>query len=314
MTEMKSLISSVLQKIIPTTQRPYVGAAKQIAFIVGTGRCGSTILAQVLNAHSNICAPPELQFIIQYGQGERLYEKYLALELPRYKAKDFVKLVSDYCPYKLEGYFDYRRHFIKLRYPQTDVRTIVREFFDHICFERKKQILCEQTPWHGQRLNTLQRIFPEMKVIHIVRDGRDVSISYAKTPWWSTNIYENIKQWEREILKIHQFGRANSGNYVAIRYEDLVLDPQKELKKSWNFWDLLLKSRCSILKIYLIISRFLKMTNSNPTTRIAIEHGIKTVKSIFQGSVYSWKRNKAVDSGLLTTLSRDTLELFGYEV
>lgn len=104
---MKSNILNMLKKMLYKNKRyPYVGAAKQVAFIVGTGRCGTTILAQVLNAHSQICVPPELQFIFQYGPGERL-EKFIANELQN-RAKDFIKLVRDFCPYQLEKYFNYK--------------------------------------------------------------------------------------------------------------------------------------------------------------------------------------------------------------
>ena len=49
-----------------------------VAFIIGTGRCGTSMLGQMLNAHSEICVPPELQLIFERdGNGNRLFEAFL---------------------------------------------------------------------------------------------------------------------------------------------------------------------------------------------------------------------------------------------
>lgn len=217
---------------------PYRGKAHQIGFIVGTGRCGTTILAQVLNAHSQICVPPELQFIFTNGAGSRLYDADETGRLSKWKARDFIKLVSDYCPYNLENFFDYQGHFKELIYPQNDAGTIVREFFDHICHQHDKRVLLEQTPWHGQFLEELHQLFPAMKIIHMIRDGHDVAISFSKTPWWSKDIYENMRQWEREILNIHEFGLRHPDHYLALKYEDLVMNPIENIVGILNRFNL----------------------------------------------------------------------------
>ncbi len=54
---------------------------KNISFIVGTGRSGTTILAKTLNANSKICIPPELQILFEYSNnGKRLYDVFKAGE------------------------------------------------------------------------------------------------------------------------------------------------------------------------------------------------------------------------------------------
>lgn len=202
-----------------------------------------------------------------------------------------------------------------MKYPQTDMQTVLQEFFDHICFDKGKSVLCEQTPWHGQFLFKLQKLFPRMKVIHMVRDGRDVSISFAKTPWWSTDVYKNMKQWEHEILQIHQFGAVNKEQYIAVRYEDLVDDPVAELKRILNFLGLSFEPR--ILDPNNLIDYFSLFKDKNVKSYYSDNFkkwDKKRTDVFFKESVYSWKRNKSVDTKLMTSIAKDTLLLFGYEV
>lgn len=214
------------------TEQPYLGSTKQVGFIVGTGRCGTTILARVLNAHSKICVPHELQIILGIGNGDRLYEKFVSGEMGKYRAADFVSLIEARCPYQFEKFFDFRKHFDELEYPQSDLRGLLTELFDHICFTYRKEVFIEQTPWYGQKLDILKKLFPDMKVIHIFRDGRDVAMSFSRTPWRPDDVNWNLLKWEKDINTIHEYGVRHPENFIEIRYEDLVLDPDAELSRA----------------------------------------------------------------------------------
>jgi hypothetical protein len=41
----------------------------------------------------------------------------------------------------------------------------------------------EKTPWNAFLLPFLSRTFPDLQVIHIIRDGRDVAASHIRKPW-----------------------------------------------------------------------------------------------------------------------------------
>jgi len=89
-----------------------------IAFIIGTGRCGTTMLAQILNAHSKICVPHELQFIFEHSNnGERLYELFSSKRNLDWQAEDFIQMIASVCPYKFDEYFDYEGFFVAKNTP-----------------------------------------------------------------------------------------------------------------------------------------------------------------------------------------------------
>jgi hypothetical protein len=70
------------------------------AFIIGTGRCGTTYLAQILNAHSKICVPPEMQCVFEYDtNGSRFYES-IALDAI-VDADAAADLLERSCPHDL---------------------------------------------------------------------------------------------------------------------------------------------------------------------------------------------------------------------
>lgn len=307
----KEMLSGFFKK---KAGKQYVGSARQVCFIVGTGRCGTTILAQVLNSHSRICVPHELQIIVSLGTGDRLYDKFLSGELSKYKAKDFIRLIEACCPYKFEKFFDYKRHFENLSYPQKDVTKVLKEIFDHICFEYKKDVFIEQTPWYGQKLDELKAIFPDMKVIHLIRDARDVAISFSRTPWWSKDVYKNLVQWEKEVNVIHEFGTRNPENFLEFRYEDLVMNPEGELKKPLKLLNLEFeKQMLDPERLFdygaLFKGSFVENQSGN------FNKWSKEKKQVFfASSVCSWKKSKDFDFSNMPVEVVNTLEKFGYEI
>lgn len=291
----------------------YAGSARHHAFIVGTGRCGTTILASVLNAHSRICIPPELQLIFSYsGNGDRFYEKSLANELAPYRARHFIRLCELVCPYDIGMFFDYRRHFKELDYPQTDLKRLVHDLFDHICYAHGKDVFIEQTPWHGQRLDLLKELFPAMKVIHLVRDGRDVALSYARTPWWSKDVGENILRWEREVKIVKEFGESNPESFLELRYEDLACNPEAELQKILDLFGLSFEA--NMLDAGKLINYWAMYKGD--TGRVHSKQYQQWEKSMqnvfFPDSIYAWKKNREHDFAALCKPVQATLAALDY--
>lgn len=90
-------------------------------------------------------------------------------------------------------------------------------------------------------MSGIEALLPESRFIHVIRDGRDVSLSIAdlwfgphpgrKTAeevahWWATKVEEG----RREGSKLR--------NYMEVRYEDLVLQTEPTLHEVAAFLDL----------------------------------------------------------------------------
>lgn len=88
------------------------------------------------------------------------------------------------------------------------------------------------------RLKFLLRI-PELevKVIHLVRDGRGVAHTYIQDNGWS--VEKSAIEWRRGILAAEKLlARLDRDKWIQVRYEDLCSDPQGELEKLCVFLDL----------------------------------------------------------------------------
>lgn len=288
----------------------YTGKMKQVGFIVGTGRCGTTILASVLNAHSKICIPHELHFIVHRG----LYEKYLTGEAQRFGADDFINFIRERCPYNFDQYFDYVSHFKNLRYPQQNLRILLTGLFDNMCNAAGKDVFLEQTPWHGLHLNTLKGLFPDMKVIHLIRDGRDVAISFARTPWWSKDIMANLERWGNEANLAHTFCLENPESSIELRYEDLIVQPEVALNKilrlfSLNFEQNMLDPENLFDYLPLFKGDTIEVQSDQ------FKRWGREKKSIFfSGSIYGWKKREDNAFDVMSEKVKEALIQFGYEV
>jgi hypothetical protein len=80
-------------------------------------------------------------------------------------------------------------------------------------------------------------LIPDAKFIHIVRDGRAVAAS--KLLRAKTNISLGAQQWlESNVLGLSNQALIGEENYRIVRYEDLIRNPEKELKGICSFLEI----------------------------------------------------------------------------
>jgi hypothetical protein len=89
-------------------------------------------------------------------------------------------------------------------------------------------------------LDTVRRIFPGAKFIHIIRDGRDVVASIVRrkhadgTPWADLKTAATV--WRDHVTIGSEFGRKIAPeSYHEIRYEDLVADGLRDARSLFEF-------------------------------------------------------------------------------
>ncbi|MDQ3007112.1 MAG: sulfotransferase [Chloroflexota bacterium] len=135
-----------------------------------------------------------------------------------------------------------------------------------------KMIVGDKSPSstiHGQAVRDMHAVYPDAKLVYIVRDGRDVLISerfrnlveeskflkqedkriiqdLRKDPSQFTNGTRSIftdafiqrvaKGWVRNLQQMEDEGKRSYGeNYFSLRYEDLLARPFDEMTKLWKF-------------------------------------------------------------------------------
>lgn len=87
-------------------------------------------------------------------------------------------------------------------------------------------------------LTETARVIPSVKVVHIVRDGRDVWLSWSKESFGPVTAAEAAWRWSRQIRESRDWGRRNPNRYFETRYEDLLQNPEAVLADISSFLEI----------------------------------------------------------------------------
>ena len=196
-------------------------------FIVGVGRSGTTLLMSMLNAHPEVVLPPESHFLRRHVISDKptdLDEVENRLSSDKY----FARLELE--PAELADYF--RESELGFSWP-----LLYRLILSRYRRKRGKPIIGDKDPKSIEYLPVLRWMFPDSRVLHMVRDPRDVVLSREKAGW-SRN-----RSWLSHLLAYRtQFnlGRRKGRelfdqNYLEIQYEKLITEPEKTLREVSKF-------------------------------------------------------------------------------
>lgn len=100
------------------------------------------------------------------------------------------------------------------------------------------------TPEHLLYMQEIKREIPDALFIHIIRDGRDVALSYARQGWshplpWDREEPIGVAglYWSWLVGKGREEGKRLGEDYQEVRFEDLVAKPQETLQRLGSFID-----------------------------------------------------------------------------
>jgi hypothetical protein len=96
----------------------------------------------------------------------------------------------------------------------------------------------DSTPTNIPHLLRIKKDFPDARIIHIIRDGRDVALSLDKRGWSRPLPWDRDKgllaaglYWEWIVRKGRKLSSALQPYYLEVRYEDLVDKPAETLPR-----------------------------------------------------------------------------------
>jgi hypothetical protein len=100
------------------------------------------------------------------------------------------------------------------------------------------------TPDHLHYIREIKRQIPNALVVHIIRDGRDVALSYARQGWSHPLPWDRTQRlgvaalyWSWVVDQGRKNGRDLGEDYLEVRYEDLVGNPREVLNQLSGFID-----------------------------------------------------------------------------
>ncbi|MGH0037008.1 MAG: sulfotransferase family protein [Myxococcota bacterium] len=202
-------------------------------FIVGTGRCGSTLLQAMLLSHSRIAIPPETHFFAELDPA-------LAFADPLPPGADDAYL--DACVRALHwAELGLERDALArlLASGHRDARSIFGWVLARLLGDDgvRRSRVGEKTPRHEQNVPRIAALFPDARFIHIHRDPRDVVASILGMEWRSS---DSVSALARECRRTYRRQRAfarelGPERYLEVCFEKLVAAPDTVLREVCAF-------------------------------------------------------------------------------
>lgn len=198
-------------------------------FVVGATRSGTTLLRLMLDAHPELATPSETHFIPELVQAR---EKHGA------SPERMLEMLTSH---RRWGDFHMDPEELAARWARLDPLTgpgAVRAFY-RLYGEKlgKPDRWGDKTPGYVKHMREIQSYLPEARFIHLIRDGRDVALSVLRQPWGPQTIEAAAEKWRSRVLR----GRSQApylGFYMEVKFEDLVLHTERELRRICEFVEL----------------------------------------------------------------------------
>ncbi len=283
--------------------------------IVGAPRSGTTLLRLMLDSHPDLAIPPETWFLALAGPESRFALEY---------HHGFLSAITQYPP-DSPVWMDFGISVQELDAALTqiepfDVADGFRTFYRLYAARMKKPRWGDKTPGYVLHIKTIQQLLPESRFIHIVRDGRDVCLSWRKTWFRPSNDFPTVvRHWREWVLAGRQQGDGNPG-YMEIRYEDLVADAATILQSICAFINL--EFDPAMLRYHERAPERLQEHRERRSAdgRISVTHEqrllnqMQTTKPLDLERVGAWRQVMTADQQQeFVRLAGDALRMFGYE-
>ena len=200
-------------------------------FIFGCPRSGTSLLSRIIDFHPQITIPFESHL---YNTFYPWLEYYGDLNVPTNRQR----LVKDILSTEVLKSWEPRlnKQQILAGIERNDFHGIVESVMSGWTKVQGKQRWGEKTPQHVFYWREILQAFPDMQVIHIVRDGRDVALSWKKARFGPKHIYHLAKRWVCYTDKVEELkANLNADAFLEVKYEDLLSNSELVTKDICNF-------------------------------------------------------------------------------
>ena len=187
---------------------------KKIIFICGMPRSGTTLVDQIVSSHKSVLSVGETSILPELIESNILKTIQQAPE----KINDLILSNGE----KLNNYYYFRLNNLNLN----------------------SEIITDKTVQNFIWIGFIRVLFPNSKVINCVRNSKDICFSIFKNDFRDKFMNWSYKQ--DEIVNFYKFynslikfwDQKFPGEIYHIKYEEILSNPENEIKKLINFCDL----------------------------------------------------------------------------
>jgi len=209
-------------------------------FIGGTGRSGTSILSKILAQDSEVLNFGESRFLVDfpttkdYLDNEEIVSKKYMDYMQKGVRHGLMKINPwinniEFTKNALAAYAIKRIY--KLNNP--NFKELVNNFYKMGLNAANRSIMLEKTPHNIIITDILNRVFDDLKFIHVLRDPRDIFCSIKQVKWGPNNSDEFIV-WYNELMNKAYEMKDNIKDYLVVSLEDVVCS-NIVIKEVFNF-------------------------------------------------------------------------------
>lgn len=213
-------------------------------FIVSSGRAGSTLLQSILNANEQLYIPQESDFVA------RAYPFFH--EKSVFGESDYAQLTSLFCATSQSNGWGMSQQYI-LDYLNREKPQSYADVFSKICEAYHTSQQSQSLKWGIKRpvliasLDRIKKTYPQAKIVHIHRDGRDVHLSYRRLntkgeiKFGPSSVVTSALYWVDGLRRVESFLEntpSDSQDIFEVSYENLVRQPKVTVEKLCRFLEI----------------------------------------------------------------------------
>lgn len=267
---------------------------KQFVFIIGSPRSGTTWLQLMIGAHPRVCTTVELT----------LYSAYTA---------PWIKAWKSEAANIEQGRWHQGLPFL---WTEDEFYAFLREFLGRV-YERvaatnpQATHVLDKHPGYSMCVADINKLLPQARFIHPIRDGRDVAVSMVaarrQMGFGTGTVADSAAAWQRHV-RAAQDASQYRDRYLEVRYEDLSATGVDTLKCVLDFCGLpaSMQDVTAIVKAH----QFKKMKASKTTPA----RGVKAPDGAYRkGEVGTWQEDlRPLQRYLFDRIAGDLLCELGY--
>lgn len=256
-----------------------------VFFIMGSGRNGSTLLARLLNNHSDIFLPPE-QFALPFTIADWQFSRFKSWT--SFYQKQLKRYLKNNQSWKLEEK-DFKKIESELRALDKEERgpgTIFKQVFERYAkkFGGPAKLYGDHSPLSTEYYKYIYHEFPDGKYIFLLRHPYDVVLSYSKMKEHKASDPEYAAWKWNNSIKAYDYLKKKNCDVLLVKYRDLVSKPEEVTEKIQDFLDIDPQN---------VINAIPANPEEDPLGAGTHAHHQKLYKAVDASSVGKWKEELA---------------------
>lgn len=210
---------------------------KAPVFVVGCPRSGTTLLYNMLLSSGGFAV-----YLAESNVFNLLVPRFGDLSVPA----DRVKLIDAWLQSKLfrATFLDAEKIRAKLLLECRNSGDFLRIVMEEVAHVQGVSRWADNSPEELLHARAIKKVLPDALFIHMIRDGRDVSLSLDARPhkWVRPFRWDRKKSlfvtgvfWEWMVKEGRRQGRTLGDDYIEVRFEHLQANPHATLARLGDF-------------------------------------------------------------------------------